>query len=115
MTATNHRTCNRTMIPWVIALVALIGLNAIVSEHSRGRMREVSDEIGLSQIADDAQTLARTANPLLLFTPDCSETSASPGLSSRLLSIETGREHPVATVLGGAIRGRAPPGGVSVS
>jgi hypothetical protein len=115
MIASDHRTGNRTMIPWVLALVALIGINALVSAHSRGRMREVSEEIGLSQIADDAQSLARVSSPLILFSPRHSEAVGGFGLSSKLLLIGNSRVDSVATSLEGAVHGRAPPGEIRVS
>jgi len=96
------------LIPWVIALVALFGLNAIAPNHSLTKKSDSLRGIGLSQQSADIQTPGRFSNSLAYVAPTPCDWAMAPG-SSLLLCIETRMDHTVVQSLRGAVRGRAPP------
>jgi hypothetical protein len=104
----HHRTA---WIPWVFALVALFGVNALVPDHSRSRRHETSDEIGISQVADNSQSPGRTFQPLVLLSPDSAHLLGFLNPTSSYLRIGAIGEIPVAQTLDGTAQGRAPPAG----
>jgi hypothetical protein len=97
------------LIPWIIVLVALFGVNALVPDQSRSRRHEASDEIGISQLGDNAQVPGRIYNPPVLMVPDFSNQFGFLGSSSLIDRIETVRDLPMVQSPGGAVQGRAPP------
>jgi hypothetical protein len=105
----DHRPLRTAWIPWVFALVALFGVNALVPDQSRSRRNETAEEIGISQLADNAQAPGRITHPLVFLIPDLSNQSGFPCASSSILHIETHRDLPVVRSLEGAVQGRAPP------
>ena len=109
MTITNHRSYRAVLIPWVITLVALVGLNALVPNHGRTRKSDSSEIAGLSQLADDARTLARISNLPVFLSPQLTEADWTMSHTARLLCIETLRQQTPRQARNGAIRERAPP------
>jgi len=109
MTVFDHRSVRTVLTPWVIAIVALFGLNALVPDQSHARESDSSDGIGLMKLADYAQTPGRITNPLVFLAPPPSGGTCSVGLASLFLRIETRRDQPVFHFCEGANRGRAPP------
>lgn len=109
MDSPDHRSLRTAWIPWVIALVALFGVNAVVPDQSRSRRTETSEEIGLSQLADNSQTPGRISHPLVFLIPDFSRQSGPLGASSSILPIESRRDLPAFRSIEGAVQGRAPP------
>jgi hypothetical protein len=111
MSPTPNRTVRAAWIPWVLALVALFGLNALAPDHSNSKIGESSDDIELSQVAHDAQKLGRIFNPQIFLHPTPSGEIGLLDSSSLFLCIETGRELTAVPSLRGAVQGRAPPAG----
>lgn len=109
MTHVDHRSVRAVLIPWVIALVTLIGLNALVSDHARIRKSQSSGELELSQLADDLRPLGRVSGGQDFSVPDSTDLTGAPGFSSRLVLMDPRREHRLPRFENGAIRGRAPP------
>ncbi|MGD7652373.1 MAG: hypothetical protein ACQCXQ_04095 [Verrucomicrobiales bacterium] len=97
------------LIPWVITLVALVGLNALVPLHGRVRKTDCSDIAGLSQLSDDAQSPARVSSLPVFLASQASGADLATFLTSQLLCIESLRQQAPLETRDGAIRGRAPP------
>jgi len=110
MSSSDPRSARTALIPWVIALVALFGMNAFVQDHSRIGKGDSADGMGLSQVADDAQILGRVASSQAHLAPSPSTQAGFLGLTSSLLGIEICRIAPAFQAVRGALRGRAPPG-----
>lgn len=109
MNSPDNGLIRTALIPWVIALVTLFGVNALVPDQSRSRRHETSDEIGISQLADSAQAPGRIYNPQVFLVPDFSSQFGVLSSSSSIQRIESRRDMPVVQPLGGAVQGRAPP------
>jgi hypothetical protein len=109
MNSPDHRHVRTAWIPWVAALVALLGLNVLVPADSHSRRSETADEIGLSQQADNAQPAGRIFNPLVTLAPGSSGEIGFLTASSSLLCLENRRDRPASQSPEGAVRGRAPP------
>lgn len=109
MNRSDPRPTRTALIPWVIALVALFGMNAFVQDHSRIGKGDFADGMGLSQVADDAQILGRVASPQAYLAMPPSTKAGFLGLTSSLLGIEICRIAPAFQAARGALRGRAPP------
>lgn len=109
MTGFYHRPFRAVLIPWVMTLVALFGLNALLPDYSNLRKNESPDGIGLSQQADDAQMAGRISKEHDLLTPHLSDEVGPVDLAWLRLLMEIRRERPWVQPLEGATRGRAPP------
>lgn len=109
MNSPENRQLRTVLIPWVIALVALFGVNALIPDQSRSRRSEAPDEIGISQLADNAQTPGRPMHPLVYLTPDFLNQFGFFNSFSSIHHIETRRQMPVVQSPEGAVQGRAPP------
>jgi hypothetical protein len=109
MTPSGHRPVRTALIPWVIALVALLGINVLVPDHSRSRRNEASDEIGLSQLPDNALPAGRTSNPLVCHAPGSPEWIGFLSFPWLFLCIEVRRDLPAVESFRGTVQGRAPP------
>jgi hypothetical protein len=107
MPVTRDRPIHAAMILWAIALVALIGLNAIAPDYLRARKNDSSGGTGISQPLDIQPATGHTVNPLVFQSSnqDCLTVI----LVSRLLAIEHFAENPPSEFSHGAVRGRAPP------
>lgn len=111
MPTLDHRPFRTVLIPWVIALVTLIGLNALVPDQARARKIDSSGELELSQLADDATPAGRISNSQIFLAPHPKDATGTMGSSSGLVLIEKHRCQSVPQDKEGAIRGRAPPAG----
>ena len=109
MTRPTHRTVRTALIPWVIALVALFGLNVLIPDYSDSKKSESPDEIGLSQLAHHTQATGRFFNPQVFLDPSLSDGIGFLNSSSLFLCIENRRDILVIQSLPGAVQGRAPP------
>jgi hypothetical protein len=110
MSVTENRSLRTVLIPWVIALVTLFGLNAIAPNHARSRKSEPQEGIGLSQPANDAQTSGRVSNPLVFVATTSRDDFKLLNQPSWRLPIETPTTTPTVRSPKGAVQGRAPPG-----
>lgn len=90
-----------------MALVALLGLNAIIPDHSLNRESAFSGETGLSQPADVPFAIGHAASQQVFLIPHT--TCGAAILVSRVLGIDVLREEPAVESQQGAVRGRAPP------
>jgi len=109
MSTSVNRTVRTALIPWVFAIVALFGLNALAPDHSLSKKSDSPDEIGLSQLPQNAQTPGRIFNPHVFLEHAPSDRIGFLNSSSLFLCIETRRDHPLLQSPGGAVQGRAPP------
>ncbi len=97
------------MIPWVMALIALVGLNALAPIHRLTKKHESSHESGLSEFSDDVQIRGRFSDPLVFSEPESGdEAGMNPSLRP-VPRLETQSAQPHARATGGAVLGRAPP------
>jgi hypothetical protein len=111
MTTADHRPIRTVLIPWVIALVTLVGWHAFMPDQARVRKTGSSGEMELSQLADDAAPLGRIAAPQVFITFRPTDGTSHLLASSRLVLIENRRDQPAFRSREGAVRGRAPPAG----
>lgn len=111
MSPSTNRTVRAAWILWVLALVALFGLNALAPDHSYSKNGDSSDEIELSQSADDALKPGRIFNPQPFLHPTPTGEIGFLDSSSLFLCIETARQLTAAQSLRGVVQGRAPPAG----
>lgn len=109
MTAPDHRTVRNAWIPWIVALVAVFGFNALAQDHSRSRKSESPDEIAVSLVADDAQASGRVANPAVDLDPIFCEGMGLLNLPAWFPRMESAGNRPFEGLPEGAVRGRAPP------
>jgi hypothetical protein len=101
------RSLRTALIPWVMALVALIGLSSVAPDYSRNRKSGTSGEASVSQLADNPQAQGNLASPLVFLAPESLHEAAA--LSSRFLLIEALRMEPLIHSPEGVAQGRAPP------
>ena len=103
------RSIRTALIPWVMALVALIGLSSIALDYSRARKSSSLGEAGVTQMAENPAAPGQMAHPLVFVSPESFREAAI--LSSRLLRMEVLRVEPLISSHAGAPQGRAPPVG----
>jgi len=102
------RPHHTVLIPWIITLIALFGMNALVRDHSRLCRSEKSDGVGLSQFADDVCPIVRPSDPMVFLT-DTLDVTGLRLAGAKLVCIETRHNLPEMRALEGAAQGRAPP------
>jgi hypothetical protein len=110
MHAPTERPIPAALAPWVVVLVALIGLNAITQDHSRGRRSDSTGKAEISQPADVLVAAGNFAGPLVFLIPHSAYHAATP--VSGLLGVEISHEEPLSEFPQGGVRGRAPPAGL---
>lgn len=109
MTLEETRTPRNAWIPWVLALVALLGLNAICGDYTRARRDESPDGVGLSLAAKDNGSVGRMVDPVVLAPPGPRlEAPSNVVVAVRMGRIADGDAAP-STLRRGAMQGRAPP------
>ncbi len=109
MSLPENKTLRVAVIPWVMAIIALVGLNALASVHRFTKKQESSHESSISEISDDLQTRGRISDPLVFIEPDTEE-ETKPVVSNILIPLIL--PEPVVIDTGfkaGVVRGRAPP------
>jgi hypothetical protein len=105
-----ERQLRTAWIPWIFALVTLLGVNALVPDHSRLRRSETPDEVGVSRLADPGNSPERSLDPPVFLTPPPAADSDQ-FISWSFLHRGNCCETPVADSPAGAPQGRAPPSG----
>jgi hypothetical protein len=96
-------------ILWVLAVVALFGINAFSRDDSRVRRNEMVDGVGISVAAKDLGTDGRVFDPLVFGPPAPLAGTAGPDPGSKFVELEAGKDFEPASLHHGAARGRAPP------
>ncbi len=109
MNASDDRIRHSALIPWVFALVALFGCNAMIPHAVSARKGKDKDGSCVTQIAGDASSKETVSNPQVLLAPGPSEAIQSKGLPATLLGIDRGRDQTAPNTWRGGVRGRAPP------
>lgn len=109
MSVPEHKTIRTALIPWVMAIVTLIGLNALASVHRFTKKDESSHESAISELSDEVVAGIRVSEPLVYIEPSSGEEKPSvlqwtpfPHLATPGVFIPTG-------VRVGGVQGRAPP------
>ena len=95
-------------IPWVLALVALLGVNTLMRDDCGTRRNETFDGVGLSAAAKDPGSVGRSSD-LLVVGPPAPKESVCDDPESKFLKLETGSSFEPASSHHEAARGRAPP------
>lgn len=109
MSVPEHKTIRTALIPWILAIVALVGLNALASVHRFTKKDESSHESAISELSDEVVAGIRVSEPLVYIEPSAEEEGPAalswtpvPYLAAPGIVIPTG-------VRIGGVRGRAPP------
>jgi hypothetical protein len=109
MPSSEHRSLSSVLIPAVIALITMIGLNALLPDLARSRKIDLSGEPEVSQLADDVTPAGRLSNTQVFAAPHPDDVTRFLGLPSGLVLIDNRRGQPVFGTKEGAVQGRAPP------
>lgn len=113
MTTVDHRSYHSVLIPWVIALVTLIGWNAsFILDHTRVKKAFSSGKIELSQLVDDTKPSGRISTPQISLASQPTNETNLLGASSRLVLIEKRGDQSALRSSKGVIKSRAPPVGL---
>jgi hypothetical protein len=113
MIASDNRRVPSALIPWVFALVALLGCNAMAPNTVAMRKGKYLDGSSVSQVSPEALPAGSISIPLVFLAPGASDGIQSDGPSSLLLGIENGRAQAMVSGRRGEVQGRAPPVEVS--
>jgi hypothetical protein len=109
MSISENKLIHATMIPWVIALVAFVGLSALLPGHRANKREESSHDSGISATSDDVAMRGRSADPVVYLEPISDEEIKASKSFSVIPWIEV-HSHLIATdCVAGAVQGRAPP------
>lgn len=96
-------------IPWILALVALLGINAVSRDDSRARRNDSVDGVGLSIAAKDVEAAGRVSDPLVFGPPSPPIDTISHDPASKFVNLEAGEDFEPANLRHGVAQGRAPP------
>lgn len=97
------------MIPWVIALVAFVGLSALLPGQKISKRQETSHDSGISALSDDVQMRGRSADPVVFLAPVVGDEIRANSSFTWIPRIAACHSRPATDCFGGAVRGRAPP------
>lgn len=104
-----NKTIRVAMIPWVMAIIALIGLNALASVHRFTKKQESGHESAISELSDEAQTRGRMADPLVYIEPTTATEGKPAGPGTHVPHVDPHAGVIDSDFKGGRVRGRAPP------
>jgi hypothetical protein len=108
MSRVESRPLHGALIPWVIALVAMLGLNSLAPELARSARRDAPDGIKPTELAQQTPA-GRILNLQISADPSPLNGIRFRSPAGVFLSIECRVDAPVAQSFAGAVRGRAPP------
>jgi|GEM_PF-3911005 len=108
MSRVETRPLHCALIPWVIALVAMLGLNSLAPDLGRSARRDSPDEIKPSELAQQTPA-GRILNFQVSPEPSPCDGIRLLSPSGGFLSIDCLVDAPVVQSLAGAVQGRAPP------
>jgi hypothetical protein len=97
------------LIPWVCALVAILGCNALGSPILPLRKMKSLDGSSLIQLSLEIPAAGNTSNSLVFLSLNPSDDSKLFDPSSRFYAIASRTDLPAANARGGEKQGRAPP------
>lgn len=109
MTSSDKRLAPSALIPWVFALVALLGCNALAANPVAMRKGKYPDGSSITQVAVESLPAGSISTPLVFLAPDPSDEIKLNGPSSTRMGIDSGRDQLVLTDRSGGVQGRAPP------
>jgi hypothetical protein len=110
MNSSEERFHPSALIPWVFALVALIGCNALLPNLAQARKGRDLDGCSLTQVTGDAPAPGAQSQPGVVLAPGGSKGFKLTAPPSSWLEWDP-REVPRVVSNGrGTTRGRAPPG-----
>ncbi|GAA5115635.1 hypothetical protein JIN84_20135 [Luteolibacter yonseiensis] len=109
MSHSENKLLHATMIPWVIALVAFVGLGALLPGQRAGKRQETSHDSGISALSDDVQLRGRPVEPVAYLEPSAADDIKASPVFSWIPRIEARFTRPTGDPVDGAVRGRAPP------
>ncbi len=109
MIASDSRRVPSALIPWVFALVALLGCNAMTPNPVAMRKGKYLDGSSVTQVAAEGLPAGSIATPLVFLAPDPSDGIQLKGPSSSRLGIDNARANVVVGARNGEVQGRAPP------
>lgn len=98
-----------TWAPWVIALLALFGLDTPCKSESWTRRNDSIDGVGISLASPDLGSPGRTADPLVFGPPFSRIDTSCRDQNAWFVKLEARGEEKPAAMLRGAMHGRAPP------
>lgn len=109
MPPSETRFIHATMIPWVLALVALVGLSALLPGQRISKRQETSHDSGISSLSDDVQMRGRSADPVVFLEPAVGEEIRAGSSFTWIPRILARHSQPTTDCFVGAVQGRAPP------
>lgn len=109
MSLPENKTIRLAVIPWIMAIIALIGLSALASVHRFTKKLESSQESAISELSDEAQPGGRVSGPLVLIEPATEEVTIPAVTYTLVPHIVPPSVLIVPDFKAGKIQGRAPP------
>ena len=113
MNSSEKRLPSYALIPWVCAVMAILGCNALGSHALSLRKIKCLDGSGLTQVTSEAPATGNTPNPPVFLAADPSDGIQLVDPSSRRLALARRIDLFGPGVRGGEKQGRAPPVEVS--
>ncbi|YCM42500.1 hypothetical protein V2O64_14410 [Verrucomicrobiaceae bacterium 227] len=109
MNSSEKKLPTYALIPWVCALVAILGCNALGPHALSLRKAKYIDGSSLSQLPSESPATGNAPNPPVFLAADPTDGFQLTDPSSRRLAVASRSDLPAPTAHGGAKQGRAPP------